>query len=532
MSLSTRIALGVALVLALTLMVLGVAMVRATRETLTDEIDQRLTSSLQRFDHRPGPPIWERDGPGAHDQGDRGPGMSQHDDDVVVLAPDVSGRSVAFIFVGPQGRKVVMPPGFEDQQAPLPDLPPIPGPEATALMGTIFTVPAADNSMRYRVLMRSGPGGATLVAAESLQPVDDAVGQVLRTLVTAGLLALGAASLASWLVIQHGLRPVDRMVETAAAIAAGDLSRRVPDADADTELGRLGTALNDMLGQIEAGIQERAAGEAKLRRFVADAAHELRTPLTSLRGYAELYRQGALPTPEAVANAMRRIESEGARMARLVDDLLLLARTDQGRPLEREPVDLARLAREAAGDFTAADPERPLRRDLDDSAVVLGDPIRLRQAIDNLLANVRAHTPAGTPARVSVRCDGTWAEVTVADEGPGIAAADQPHIFERFWRRDPSRGRAGAGGAGLGLSIVDALVRAHGGSVAVASAPRQGTAFTLRLPLAAIGYQLSAIRHDSPRQRESKVVQAAGSQEPLADSQEPIANSQPIPSNS
>ena len=161
-------------------------------------------------------------------------------------------------------------------------------------------------------------------------------------------------------MIRHGLRPVDRMVDTAAAIAAGDLSRRVPDADPDTELGRLGSALNEMLGQIEAGIQEREASEERLRRFVADAAHELRTPLTSLRGYAELYRQGALPTPEAVANAMGRIESEGARMARLVDDLLLLARIDQERALEKEPVDLVRLAREAVGDFAAADPDRPL----------------------------------------------------------------------------------------------------------------------------------------------------------------------------
>jgi two-component system OmpR family sensor kinase len=222
-----------------------------------------------------------------------------------------------------------------------------------------------------------------------------------------------------------------------------------------------------------------------LRRFVADAAHELRTPLTSLRGYAELYRQGALLTPEAVGNAMGRIESEGARMARLVDDLLLLARTDQGRALEKEPVDLVRIAREAAGDFAAADPERPLARDLEGSAVVTGDPIRLRQAIDNLLANVRAHTPSGTPARVSVQRNGTWAEVTVADEGPGIPSEAQPRIFERFWRGDPSRGRTSAGGAGLGLSIVDALVRAHGGTIAVESAPGRGTAFTMRLPLAA-----------------------------------------------
>jgi two-component system OmpR family sensor kinase len=324
----------------------------------------------------------------------------------------------------------------------------------------------------------------TFVTAASLRPVEQAVNSLRRALVVAGFLALAAASLASWWVIRHGLRPVDRMVETAAAIAAGNLSRRVPGADPQTELGRLGTALNEMLGQIEASIQERAAGEARLRRFVADAAHELRTPLTSLRGYAELYRQGALPTPESVGNAMGRIESEGARMARLVDDLLLLARTDQGRPLEKEPVDLVRLAREATGDFAAADPGRPLTSDLDGSAVVMGDPVRLRQAIDNLLGNVRAHTPPGTPARVSVQRNGRWAEVTVSDEGPGIPVQDQTRVFERFWRGDPARSRTSAAGAGLGLSIVEALVRAHGGAVAVDSVPGRGTAFTMRLPLA------------------------------------------------
>jgi two-component system OmpR family sensor kinase len=166
-----------------------------------------------------------------------------------------------------------------------------------------------------------------------------------------------------------------------------------------------------------------------------------------------------------------------------VEDLLLLARTDQGRPLEKEPVDLVRLAREAAGDFAAADPGRPLTSELAGAAVVVGDPIRLRQAIDNLLANVRAHTPPGTPARVSVQRNGHWAEVTVADEGPGIPVQDQTRVFERFWRGDSARGRTSAGGAGLGLSIVDALVRAHGGTIAIDSAPGQGTAFTMRLPL-------------------------------------------------
>jgi len=483
MSLGTRIALGVAIVLSLTLVVLGAAMVRATRTTLIAEIDDRLVTSLKRAEGLPGP--WDdHDGPGERD-GDRPAIRDREDGPGPNLFPDVIGRNVALFIFAPDGQlKVERNTGYADSPDPRPLLPQIPGPAATATAGRIVTVPAIDGSSRYRLLLRPGPAGTTIVTAASLRPVEQAVSSLIRALIVAGALALAFASLVSWAVIRHGLRPVDRMVETAAAIADGDLSRRVPDADPGTELGNLGTALNEMLGQIEAGILERDAAEARLRRFVADAAHELRTPLTSLRGYAELYRQGALPTTDAVTNAMGRIESEGARMARLVDDLLLLARTDQGRALEKEPVDLVRLAREAAGDFAAADPGRPLERDLEGAAVVVGDPIRLRQAIDNLLTNVRIHTPAGTPARVSVERNGTWAEVTVADDGPGIPSEDQPRIFERFWRGDPSRGRTSAGGAGLGLSIVDALVRAHGGAVALRSAPGEGTAFTIRLPLA------------------------------------------------
>jgi two-component system, OmpR family, sensor kinase len=471
MSLGTRIALGVAIVLALTLLALGGAMTRVTRATLTAEVDNRLVASLDRLRDRPGSFLEDRFRP-------------DHDDRPDFL-PDFEERTVGFFVYGPEGRLLDRrPTGFEDSPDPMPRLPSIPSPEALSMVGRITTVPAVEGPLRYRVLLVPGPAGATLVAAASLRSVDEAIARLMRALLLTGALALSVAALASWWVIHRGLRPVDRMVATASAIAAGDLSRRVPDADPRTELGRLGTALNEMLTQIEAGIREREAGEARLRRFVADAAHELRTPLTSLRGYAELYRQGALETPESVAKAMGRIESEGARMARLVDDLLLLARTDQGRALEREPVDVARLARDAADDFAAANPERPLARDLDldGAAVVTGDPIRLRQAIDNLLANVRAHTPGETPARIAVHRNGRWVEVTIADTGPGIPAEDQPRIFERFWRGDPARGRA-TGGTGLGLSIVDALVRAHGGTVALRSEPGHGAEFTIRLPL-------------------------------------------------
>jgi two-component system OmpR family sensor kinase len=483
MNLAARIALGVGVVLALTVLVLGTAMIRVTRATLTAEIDTRLVTALGRPGEGPGRFFGDRFRPNRDDEQD---GRDEPDGPEAPDGPfEFGGRNVGFYYFDEAGAlRADRPSGFPWAPDPMPQLPPIPGPAAAALEGRIVTVPAVDGSQRYRVLLLSGPNGGTLVAAASLQPVDQAVAQLIRALIAAGVLALAVAALASWWVIRRGLRPVDRMIDTASAIAAGDLSRRVPDADPGTELGRLGAALNEMLSQIEAGIAERAKGEARLRRFVADAAHELRTPLTSLRGYAELYRQGALPTPEAVGNAMGRIESEGARMARLTDDLLLLARTDQGRALEREPVDVTRLAREAAEDFAAANPDRPLARELDGTAVVSGDPVRLRQVIDNLLANVRAHTPAATPARIGVRRNGRWAEVTVGDEGPGIPAEDQARVFERFWRGDPARGRAGGGSSGLGLSIVDALVTAHGGTVAVRSAPGEGAEFKVRLPLA------------------------------------------------
>lgn len=507
MRLSTRIAFGAAVIIALTILILGVTMVRATRTTLVAELDDRLRDSLHRAEVLPGP--WDDDGHGGRTgkrdrwDDDMTPGTGNGDvaqppmpvppsrpdadDEWMANLPNIGGSNVAVFIYWPDGRQVVSrPSGYSDAPDAPPALPPIPGPQASAMRGKIVTLPAVDGSLQYRVLLQEGPRNATFVTAASLRPVDSAVNMLVRTLALAGAAALAGASLLTWAVIRHDLKPVDRMVETAAAIAEGDLSRRIPDADPETELGRLGAALNNMLTQIEDGIRQRDAAEARLRRFVADAAHELRTPLTSLRGYAELYRQGALPTPEAVSTAMGRIESEGARMARLVDDLLLLARTDQGRALEKEPVDLVRLAREATGDFAAADPDRALERDFTDAAIVVGDPIRLRQVIDNLLTNVRIHTPAGAPVRVSVLRNGEWAEVTVADSGPGIPLEDQQRIFERFWRGDPSRGRSAGGGSGLGLSIVDSLVRAHGGEIAVQSTPGAGSSFTLRLPLAAI----------------------------------------------
>jgi two-component system OmpR family sensor kinase len=390
---------------------------------------------------------------------------------------------VALLAFTPDGRVVTdAPSGFAGRPDPPPLLPPIPGDEATALNDRIFTAPSVDGSLSYRVLIRRMPRGETIVTAGSLRLVDGAVARLVQALIVSGLLALGFATFASVWLIRRGLAPVSRMIDTAAGIAAGDLTRRVLDLDPASELGRLGAALNEMLTQIEQGIEARLANEARLRQFVADAAHELRTPLTSLLGYAELYRSGACPDEEAVDAVMRRIAAEGARMARLVDDLLLLARLDHQQGIEWEPVDMVALVRDAVADFRVVQPDRPVTTDLDGSGLVLGDRGRLHQVVGNLLTNARTHTPPGTPVHVSISQQNGHLDLTVADEGPGILPEDRPRIFERFWRGDPSRVRR-TGGTGLGLAIVSSLVQAHGGTITLASEPGHGAAFTVRLPL-------------------------------------------------
>jgi two-component system, OmpR family, sensor kinase len=336
---------------------------------------------------------------------------------------------------------------------------------------------------RYRALATPlAAGQGTLVVAIPLFEVDRTlkrliVGEVVVSLVVLGLVA----GLALWLV-RVGLRPLTGIGETAGAIAAGDLSRRVEPANDRTEVGRLGLALNAMLAQIEAAFEERRASEERLRRFVADASHELRTPLTSIRGYAELFQRGAKSRPKDLAKTMERIEAESARMGILVDDLLLLARLDQGRPLQREEVDLSRVVTDAVESARTIEPDRPIDLDADGLVIVMGDEARLRQVLDNLLDNVRVHTPARTPVRVSVGPAGEDVVLSVTDEGPGLAPEVAGRVFERFYRGDPARSRE-TGGAGLGLSIVAAIVDAHGGSVSADPGPDgSGARFEVRLP--------------------------------------------------
>jgi two-component system, OmpR family, sensor kinase len=372
----------------------------------------------------------------------------------------------------------------------------------------------------YRVLALADPEhDASLVIAMPLDDVEKTLHRLLAVeLAVSGLALLGIVILGSG-AVRVGLAPLRRIQRTAEAIAAGDLSRRVQEPDAHTEVGQLAGAFDVMVARIEAALAERAASEDRLRRFVSDASHELRTPLTSIRGYAELFRRGAANDPEGLTLAMRRIEEEALRMGGLVDDLLLLARLDEGRPLERGPVDLGRLAADAVADFGVAAPEHPVLLDVDGPVVVLGDEPRLRQVLVNLLANVREHTPAGTEASVRVSVVDGRATLVVADRGPGFSPEEAARVFQRFHRVDASRART-SGGSGLGLSIVDAIVRAHGGAVSVDAAPGRGAAFAVVLPVApeapdapgsAVPYAASAGPHAASAPRS-----AGGADRPVA----------------
>jgi two-component system, OmpR family, sensor kinase len=369
--------------------------------------------------------------------------------------------------------------------------------------GETTTVPAAGGGGRWRVAVaprRDGSGGSVVVAA-SLDGIDATIRQLRLIDLGVSLIVLAALAGVGAAIVRASLRPLVEIEQTARAIAAGDLTRRVPERDPGTEVGRLGRALNTMLAQIESAFGARAASEAsarrsedRMRRFVADASHELRTPLTTIRGFAELYRQVAARDPAELDRLMRRIEDQAARMGLLVEDLLLLARLDTERPLDRQPVDLLALAAEAVNDARAVAPDRRIELvlggdngDHDGVLVVLGDDRRLRQVLANLVNNALTHTPAGSPIEVRVgtsTLDGRpGAAVEVVDHGPGLAPEQAERVFERFYRADPARSPAD-GGSGLGLSIVAALVAVHGGTVAVDSVPGRGARFRVVLPLA------------------------------------------------
>ena len=347
-----------------------------------------------------------------------------------------------------------------------------------------FTVDSVGGSGRFRMLAARVPDGSISVVGLSLRDVDATMSRLRLVLVVAVAMVIAILGLVVFWVLRLGVRPIKRMTATAGVIAGGDLSRRVPEERPGTEAAELGAALNSMMTRIEDAFAERSASEARLRRFVADASHELRTPVTTIRGYAELYRHGGLDDTADLDQAMRRTEQESVRMASLVDDLLLLARLDEGRPLARAPVDLGVLGVDAAADARAIAPDRVVSADVTADVTVEGDEDRLRQVLGNLVGNALEHTPAGTAVSVRVHNGGSRAVVEVHDDGPGMTDELAARAFERFSRADGSRSR-NRGGAGLGLAIVQAIVVAHGGTVGLSSGPADGTTVRVELPRAA-----------------------------------------------
>jgi two-component system OmpR family sensor kinase len=344
-----------------------------------------------------------------------------------------------------------------------------------------FTIEGTDGQPDIRALAQMLPTGmGSVIVADSLEKVDKTLGQLRFLFLILGLIALIAIAMAARWIIALGLKPLEAVEDTAEAIAAGDLSARLPAAKPDTEVGRLTTSLNTMLARIEESFTARVESENKLRRFVADASHELRTPLTAIRGFAELHRQGAVVGEDKTKELINRIEKESVRMGSLVQDLLLLARLDQSRELAKEPVDLNTIITEAVASAKAAGPNHPIEIELGASEIfVLGDSQRIHQVIANLLANARTHTPNGTKISITAMQGASETNIEVSDNGPGLSKADQKRIFERFYRADPSRVRNSIDGSGLGLSIVDAVMKAHGGYVSVKSEEGAGATFTL-----------------------------------------------------
>ncbi|MFI9720818.1 sensor histidine kinase [Streptomyces sp. NPDC052396] len=492
MSLRTRLVLLAAALVALGLTVSDTVVLGVVRGQLVQRVDQRLTRLGDTAARR-----LATEGAPRTSHGGRGSWLpSQY-----VVA-----------FAGPDGTvsdKFRRPMADGD---PRPHWPAMTAGQLHARLGRPFEAFSDHGPGRWRVLIvpvdrakdPSLPAG--VVVALPLEEVSATLGQLRTAFLAIGGGTLALLTLAGWFAIRAGLRPLRRIEATAAEIAAGrPLSHRMPQSSPRTEVGRLSSALNGMLAQLESAFAARAESERRMRRFMSDAGHELRTPLAGIRGFAELHRMGALSGEAEVARTMDRIESEAIRLGGLVEDLLTLVRLNEQRPLEPAPMDLRTLAVDALHDARALDPARTVTLTGPDGdgppgpAPVHGDEARLRQVVTNLVGNAVAHTPPGTPVRIGVGSDGGEGLLEVADQGPGLAPEQAARVFERFYRADASRCRGRGGGSGLGLAIVSALVEAHQGRVELRTAPGQGALFRVRIPLARASGTVSASRDQRPR---------------------------------
>lgn len=506
MSLRTRLSLGIGIVLLVALAATDLTVRADLQSSLINRLQSTLATSSRAVVGLVSPKLLrpapagggEIDNPppqdADHDNGSAPDGLSfcdlvdlnlGSDTFVAVRNPNgtaVSGKTCAAIISGTAYRPQV--------PVHLSNLPAA-GPGVTP--GYFTTGSTTRGGPAFRVAAETVPlnnGKGVILTALSLASTDRTVDQLtsIELLVSGAALLIGIVL--GWFLVHLDLRPLRDMERTADAIAEGELESRVPEPNPRTEVGHLATALNVMLSRIEQAFAERDATEAelrasedRLRRFVADASHELRTPTAAVSAYAELFQSGAATSPGDVERAMAGIRTESERMGHLVEDLLLLARLDEGRPLEAKTVELVGLANEAIETARTVGPAWPLHLVASGPVEVTGDPLRLRQVLDNLLSNVRSHTPPGTEVDVRVSEEDGTAVLEVTDHGPGIAPEHARRVFDRFYRADPSRART-RGGAGLGLSIVSSIVAAHHGTVEVRSVVAQGTTFIVRLPAA------------------------------------------------
>jgi two-component system OmpR family sensor kinase len=475
MTLRRRLVLGIVALLAAVTIVIGVVSVLALQGFLVGRLDDQLTQATGRsqdaFNHPPS------------DGGQVGSPAS----DLVALPGQRTGTLVGLLDNGELSSAAVL----DEQGRPVTiDASQLAHLNGIPIDGAPRTVDFGGDLGSYRVVVRETTLGAGLVIGLPLADVQATVFQLTVLIAIIGIAGVVAAAIVGAVVVRLALRPLERVASTATRVSELPLDRgevalavRVPEADADpaTEVGRVGAAFNRMIEHVSSALSAREASERKVRAFVADASHELRTPLASIRGYSELTRRGGHDLPEDVTHAIGRVESESVRMTALVEDLLLLARLDEGNAIEGADVDLSRLLIDTVSDARAAGPDHEWNLDLPEKTVhVHGDQARLHQVLANLLANARTHSPAGTKVTASLKPRGGRVVIEVSDTGPGIDPALAPRIFERFVRGDGSRSRA-SGSTGLGLAIVTAVVEAHGGTAEVRSEPGH-TVFRVILP--------------------------------------------------
>jgi two-component system, OmpR family, sensor kinase len=506
LSLRTRLLLALGAVALVALIAADVATYSSLKSFLTSRVDEQLDAThdsiVQALYHPGGPPGGpgpgsSRPAPSEPDNGSPPQGSTEDNSPDTNDAASMFQRLAPGTFVAllkPDGTVITQQPYVEEGGIQLE--PRIPSHLATSRSSarnpqpsTYFNTGSVQKGgASFRVSATQFPNGDVLLVAVPLSGEHQTLDRLLEIelAVTGGALIL--AGLIGWWMVRVGLRPLSAIERTAAAISEGELGRRVPGETPKTEVGRLARVINTMLGRIEGAFSAREAtladlrrSQGTLRRFVSDASHELRTPLAAVSAYAELFERGANRHPEDLGRVMAGIRAETARMGELVDDLLLLARMDEGRPLERVPVELVGVAAEAVHAASAVGPDWDFRLDASEPVEVVGDPARLRQVIDNLLSNVRAHTPPGTAATVRVSLLNDRIVLSVEDDGPGITADEAQRLFERFYRADESRSRS-SGGSGLGLSIAWAIVVAHGGTVSAAPREGGGSVFTVTLP--------------------------------------------------